>query len=180
MTEPSEYLKAGVAAVQTSHALRWRWEVEHAPTRVWRAITSSDEASQWMSANVSVNATVGGRLTIDWGGKSSPKDCVIVELEHERVLVHTWPMPPHDDDLGRNITLVRWTIAPTQSGATIQFTHSGLNAQEVEGLGGGWLGFLDQFHAVLDGRPLLPSDEHTALVSPMIASWKEDLPLASL
>lgn len=179
MPEPSEYLKAGVAAVQTLHALRWQWNVEHSPTRVWRAITTRDEASQWMSATVSIDPTVGGQLTIDWGGKSGPKDCVIVEMEHERVLVHTWPMPPHPDEPGRNITLVRWTITATTSGAHIGFTHSGLNPQETEGLGGGWLGFLDQFHAVLDGRPLLPPDEHTALVTPMIDSWKQQLPTRS-
>jgi hypothetical protein len=59
---------AGLAEVAGTYELRWRWQVAHSPERVWRAITTPEEASRWMTATVDIEPTVGGNFRCDWVG----------------------------------------------------------------------------------------------------------------
>lgn len=167
-------LASGVAKVGTTYALQWKWTVAHSPNRVWTAITSSEEMSRWMSGAALIEPNVRGRFRIDWGSSTDAKDGIVVEIENERLLVHTWPMPAPGSEPGRQVTLVRWTVEPDGDGSVITFSHSGLNREHAIGLGSGWLGFLEQFNAVLDGRPLLPLEDLDARAAPSIERWERD------
>ncbi|MFI7011845.1 SRPBCC domain-containing protein [Streptomyces sp. NPDC050145] len=120
--------------------------LEHAPARVWEALTEPDLHARWWAAG-DVKPVVGHRFTLDMGNFGS-RPCEVTEVEDERVLAYRFA----EDTLD---TLVTWTLRPEGDGTRLVLTHAGfdldspLGGQAYEGMGKGWPHVLERLDAVL-------------------------------
>jgi uncharacterized protein YndB with AHSA1/START domain len=131
--------------VTKCYALTYDRTSKHSAERLWRAITQGDEVSQWMDYPAKVDLRVGGEWHVDFS-RTDPGDeipGVIVRVEDERKLTYTW-----------GLSVIEWTIQPTDDGCRYIFIQNGLAFRDIEdeeGLAAGWHEFLDRLDLHLDG-----------------------------
>ncbi|QNS07802.1 SRPBCC family protein [Streptomyces xanthii] len=121
--------------------------LEHAPGKVWEALTEPDLHARWWAAG-DVKPVVGHRFTLDMGTFGS-QPCEVTEVEDERVLAYRFAEGTLD-------TVVTWTLRPESDGTRLVLTHAGfdlgspLGGQAYEGMGQGWPHVLERLDALLD------------------------------
>jgi uncharacterized protein YndB with AHSA1/START domain len=122
----------------------------HAPSRVWRALTTPEIHARWWAAG-DVRAEVGHRFELDMGpwGK---QPCEVVAVEVERLLKYRFAT-------GTLNTTITWQLTPEGDGTRLTLLHEGfdltspMGKQALEGMGKGWPGLLKRLAGALEGAP---------------------------
>ena len=126
------------AASQTD-SISFELELNHAPQKVWRALTDPALLAEWLLP------VVGHALALEPGAafklKTQPfpgwdgiVDCRVLEIEAHRTLSYTWGVPFLD-------TVVTFTLTPTASGTRLSLVQSGFKPGQKQNFGGaryGW------------------------------------------
>jgi uncharacterized protein YndB with AHSA1/START domain len=112
---------------QSIHA---EYELAHAPSSVWRALTESRLLSAWLMAN-DIRPMVGHRFTfstqpmLGWDGIVH---CQILEVHRQRLLRYSWRSGAECSILE---SVVTWTLTPTPRGTRLALELSGFVPRET-------------------------------------------------
>jgi uncharacterized protein YndB with AHSA1/START domain len=141
-------------------------DISAPPSRVFEALTNPAQLLRWFNdASCPVklwqmDARLGGSYCYETGKGTHMVNGVdeftihgeITEIDPPRLLVYTWIANWHRD---KNMkTMVRWDLAPTESGTHVKVTHSGL-AQEPEAsadYSGGWTSVVEKLKQFTEGK----------------------------
>lgn len=117
--------------------ISFEFELDHAPEKVWRALTDPELLAQWLLPTAGHELGVGASFTFqaepqeDWDGVVQ---CRYVEIEPNRKLSWTWVVGDID-------TVVMFTLEPTASGTRLSLVQSGFKPDQKRNFGGaryGW------------------------------------------
>jgi uncharacterized protein YndB with AHSA1/START domain len=122
-----------------TEALAFQIDLDHAPEKVWRALTDPALVSEWLLPVVEqkLDLEPGATFTFKtdphppWDGTVS---CRLVVVEEHRRLSYTWRVPFLD-------TVVTFTLTPTGSGTRLSIVQSGFKPEQKQNFGGaryGW------------------------------------------
>jgi uncharacterized protein YndB with AHSA1/START domain len=100
------------------------------PGRVWRAITTPEEMSRFITEfqSFSFEARLGGYLEFRRQAEGEGASVLrgrIVEFDPPRRLAYTWRW----EGLDLKETLVTFTLEPSQGGTRVSLVHSGFTAE---------------------------------------------------
>jgi uncharacterized protein YndB with AHSA1/START domain len=141
-------------------------DISAPPSRVFEALTNPAQLLRWFNdASCPVklwqmDARLGGSYCYETGKGTHMVNGVdeftihgeITEIDPPRLLVYTWIANWHRD---KNMkTMVRWDLAPTESGTHVKVTHSGL-AQEPEASADyscGWTSVVEKLKQFTEGK----------------------------
>lgn len=136
-----------LAEVHPCYSLIFRRTSRHPASRVWRAITDSDEVTRWMTYPARIDLRVGGDYFVDFARTDGGDlDGMIVKLEPGRILRYVW-----------GTSVVEWVLEPGEPGSSYTFAQYGLHPRpipEEEGLAAGWHVWLEDLDQFIDtGSP---------------------------
>jgi uncharacterized protein YndB with AHSA1/START domain len=122
-----------------TEALAFQIDLDHAPEKVWRALTDPALVSEWLLPVVEQKLDLEPGATFTFKTDPHPPwdgtvDCQLVEIEENRKLAYTWRVPFLD-------TVVTFTLAPTDSGTRLSIVQSGFKPDQKQNFGGaryGW------------------------------------------
>jgi uncharacterized protein YndB with AHSA1/START domain len=118
-------------------SLALEFDLDHAPEKVWRALTDPVLLAEWLLPVVGFELAPGAAFTFQappqpgWDGLVS---CKLREIEPQRKLSWTWVAGDID-------TVVTFTLEPTASGTRLSIVQSGFQPAQKRNLGGaryGW------------------------------------------
>lgn len=118
-------------------SISFQFELEHAPEKVWRALTDPELLAEWLLPVFGHELEVGASFSLqaepqqDWDGVVH---CRYVEIEPYRKLSWTWVVGDID-------TVVTFTLEPTASGTRLTLVQSGFRPDQKRNFGGaryGW------------------------------------------
>lgn len=124
-------------APEQTEALAFDVELRHPPARVWRALTDPDLLAEWLLPAVGFDLKPGAafRFTAPpqhgWDGIVH---CQVGEIEPQRRLTYDWIV-------GDLVTVVTFTLTPTESGTRLVIVQSGFKPDQKKNWGGaryGW------------------------------------------
>jgi uncharacterized protein YndB with AHSA1/START domain len=119
-----------------ARTLSLSFELPHAPTKVWRALTQPELVKQWLMPT-DIDAREGQQFTFRtkpmpwWDGVVN---CEVLEVEEHKKLKYTWRGGGVD-------TTVTWTLTATDTGTRLDLEQSGQFPDTVpafEGARQGW------------------------------------------
>ena len=122
-----------------SEAIRFELELDHAPEKVWRALTDPELLAEWLLPVIDLELEPGAQFRFEaqpqpgWDGIVR---CRVLEIEAQRKLSYTWVAGE-----GWLDTVVTFTLEPTASGTRLSLVHSGFGADQKRNFGGaryGW------------------------------------------
>lgn len=122
-------------------------QMQHAPEKVWRALTESWLIEEWLMKNDFV-AAVGHRFTVQaqpLPGWSGVTNCEVVTVEAPHQLAYRWG--DGTESTNGLITLVTWTLSPRAGGTLVRMEQSGFRPQDgisFEHMGGMWPRILER------------------------------------
>ncbi|HSU17378.1 SRPBCC domain-containing protein [Longimicrobium sp.] len=120
-----------------SEAISFEFDLQHAPEKVWRALTEPELLAEWLLPVIDLHLEPGAAFTFrtqpypGWDGTVS---CRVLEIEPQRKLSYTWTVPFLD-------TVVTFTLTPTASGTRLSLVQSGFKPDQKREFGGaryGW------------------------------------------
>jgi uncharacterized protein YndB with AHSA1/START domain len=120
-----------------SGTLSLEFDLQHAPEKVWRALTDPVLLAEWLLPVIDFHLEPGAAFTFrtqaypGWDGTVS---CRLLEIETHRTLSYTWGVPFLE-------TVVTFTLAPTPSGTRLSIVQSGFTPEQKREFGGaryGW------------------------------------------
>jgi uncharacterized protein YndB with AHSA1/START domain len=120
-----------------SEAISFEVELQHAPEKVWRALTEPDLLAEWLLPVIDLKLEPGAAFTLKtqpYPGWDGTVNCRFVEIEPYRKLRYTWTVPFLD-------TVVTFTLTPTASGTRLSIDQSGFKPDQKQEFGGaryGW------------------------------------------
>jgi uncharacterized protein YndB with AHSA1/START domain len=128
-------------APSQTESISFEFDLQHAPERVWRALTDPVLLAEWLLPVVDLDLELepGAAFTFKtqpypgWDGTVS---CRILEIEAHRKLSYTWVV----GDMALD-TVVTFTITPTASGTRLSLVQSGFKRDQRQNFGGaryGW------------------------------------------
>ena len=99
-------------------------EIEHAPERVWQAITTAEGLAAWFGDTASIELRPGGSAQMSWTEEGYTADMRVERVEAPRVFGYTWQIAglPKDDP---RRTYVEFTLEPTEAGTRLTVVESG-------------------------------------------------------
>src|SRR5918992_287743 len=112
-------------------------DLQHAPEKVWRALTDPALLSEWLLPVIDLKLERGAVFTFRTqpvAGWDGIVHCRIAEIEPQRKLSYDW-------GVGDMATVVTFTLTPTTSGTRLSLVHSGFKPDQQKNLGGaryGW------------------------------------------
>ena len=116
----------------------------HSPSRIWSAITDSDEVSRWMGYPARIDLRIGGEYFVDFERSGAGGlDGVIAQVECRRRLQYSW-----------GLSSICWELEEEDGGRRYRFVHFGQEPRDVpdeEGLAAGWHAWLEDLELYLDG-----------------------------
>lgn len=113
------------------------FELDHAPEKVWRALTDPALLEQWLLPAVGFELEPGSAFTFTaepkpgWDGRV---ECRVLEVEERRKLRYAWVVGDID-------TVVTFTLTPTASGTQLSIVQSGFRLDQKQNFAGaryGW------------------------------------------
>jgi uncharacterized protein YndB with AHSA1/START domain len=120
-----------------SESISFEFDLQHAPAKVWRALTEPALLAEWLLPVIGLNLEPGAEFTF----KAQPQpgwdgivNCRFVEIEPGRTLSWTWVVGDID-------TVVTFTLTPTTSGTRLSLVQSGFKPDQKKNFGGaryGW------------------------------------------
>lgn len=127
-TEPSQ-----------THALSFELDLNHAPEKVWRALTEPALLAEWLLPTLDFKLETGAAFklkTQPYPGWDGVVNCRFVEIEAQRKLSYTWVVGDMELD-----TVVTFTLTPTDAGTRLIIEQSGFKPEQKQNFGGaryGW------------------------------------------
>jgi uncharacterized protein YndB with AHSA1/START domain len=125
------------AQAQTE-SISFDFDLNHAPEKVWRALTDPALLAEWLLPVVDDLKLVQGAAftfkTQPYPGWDGTVNCKLLEIEEQRKLSYTWTVPFLD-------TVVTFTLTPTASGTRLSLVQSGFKPEQKRESGGaryGW------------------------------------------
>jgi uncharacterized protein YndB with AHSA1/START domain len=118
--------------------IAFEFVLNHAPEKVWRALTEPELLTEWLLPVVNLRLERGAAFTLQaptkpgWDGTV---DCRFVEIEANRKLSYTWVVGDFID------TVVTFTLTPDASGTRLSLVQSGFRPDQKQNSGGaryGW------------------------------------------
>lgn len=115
-------------------------QLQHAPEKVWRAITDPALLAEWLLPVFEFELQPGAAFlfkTQPYPGWDGTVNCRILEIEAEKKLSYTWVV---GDDMALD-TVVTFTLTPTASGTLLSLVQSGFKSDQKQNFGGaryGW------------------------------------------
>lgn len=113
----------------------------HAPSLVWKALTTSELIARWLMSN-DFELVVGRKFNFkakpmgDWNGIV---DCKVLAVEPDRRLVYSWKGGSAPNDLD---TIVMWTLTAIEAGTRLRMEHAGFrlpqNQSAFDAMSPGW------------------------------------------
>ena len=135
-----------------TEALAFELDLNHAPEKVWRALTDPALLAEWLLPVIGFKLDGGASFTFQappqpgWDGMVN---CRMLEIEPHRKLTYTWVVGDID-------TIVTFTLTPTTSGTRLQLVQSGFKAHQRHNFGGaryGWKMMGGKLVELLDNIP---------------------------
>ena len=120
-----------------TESLAFEFDLQHAPEKVWRALTDPALLAEWLLPVIDLRLEPGAAFTFKtqpYPGWDGTVNCRFVEIEAYRKLVYTWSVPFLD-------TVVTFTLTPTASGTRMSLVQSGFTPEQKRESGGaryGW------------------------------------------
>lgn len=120
-----------------TEALRFEFDLNHSPQKVWRALTDPGLLTEWLLPVVGLKLEPGAAFTFkappqpEWDGTVN---CRFLEIEPGKKLSWAWVVGDID-------TVVTFTLTPTESGTQLSLVQSGFKPNQKKNLGGaryGW------------------------------------------
>lgn len=120
-----------------TESISFEFDLDHAPEKVWRALTNPALLSQWLLPIVELELEPGAAFTFraepqpGWDGIVN---CRLLEIERFRKLSYTWVVGDID-------TMVTFELTPTASGTRLSLVQSGFKSHQKRNFGGaryGW------------------------------------------
>lgn len=117
--------------------LSLEFDLDHAPEKVWRALTDPALLEEWLLPAVGFELEPGAAFTFTaepkpgWDGRVS---CRVVEVEERRKLRYAWVVGDID-------TVVTFTLTPTASGTLLSIVQTGFRPDQKQNFAGaryGW------------------------------------------
>ena len=118
-------------------SLSFEFDLQHAPEKVWRALTDPDLLAQWLLPAIDFKLEPGAAFTFKtqpYPGWDGIVNCEFVVIEPLRKLTYKWTVPFLD-------TVVTFTLTPTSSGTRLSLVQSGFKPDQKQEFGGaryGW------------------------------------------
>ncbi|MCF6370808.1 SRPBCC family protein [Rhizobium halophilum] len=119
----------------------------HAPSVLWKALTTGSLIARWMMEPKGFAPVVGTRFTFQttpagaWDGTIR---CEVIEVKENERFSYSWKGGDEGNSGYGSLldTMVSWTLSETKGGTRLQLVHSGFllsrNVSAYEGLGKGW------------------------------------------
>lgn len=113
------------------------FELLHAPSKVWRALTQADLLGQWLLPTIGHDLKEGAAFKLNapaqpgWDGIV---DCRYLVITPESFVSWTWEVPGLE-------TVVEVTLTPTNTGTRMKVVQSGFKPTQKQNFGGarwGW------------------------------------------
>lgn len=123
--------------------VRFERRLKKPVAKVWAALTVAERIADWFTT-VDIEAAVGGRYHIRFEGLDGVVEGVILALEPERRLVHTWP------DAGRPDSIVTYELEPDGDGCRLRFSQTGVPLNYL-GAVAGWHTFFEALPGACEG-----------------------------
>ena len=114
-------------------------DIQHAPEKVWRAITEPALLAEWLLPAVGFELAPGAAFTLKtqpYPGWDGTVACRILTIEKQRKLSYTWAV----GDMALD-TVVTFSLEPTPSGTRLSIEQSGFKPEQKQNFGGaryGW------------------------------------------
>jgi uncharacterized protein YndB with AHSA1/START domain len=125
------------AAQLQTESIAFDFDLQHAPQKVWRALTDPALLTEWLLPVVELELEPGAAFTFrappqpGWDGTVS---CRLLVIEPQRKLSWAWVVGDID-------TVVTFTLTPTASGTRLSLMQSGFKPDQKRNLSGaryGW------------------------------------------
>jgi uncharacterized protein YndB with AHSA1/START domain len=130
-------------------------ELDHPPTTVWTALTTSDGLSAWFGQQAAIELRPGGSASMKFGS-GHVAHMRVERVEEPTVFGFTWHIFGLPDDDPRR-TYVEFTLEPTDAGTRLTMVESGFaqlpeDAYRIayDGNAGGWVSELGELADYLD------------------------------
>jgi uncharacterized protein YndB with AHSA1/START domain len=114
-------------------------ELQHAPDKVWRALTDPALLAEWLLPAVGFRPEPGVAFTLKtqpYPGWDGTVHCRTLEVEPPRKLSYAWVV----GDMALD-TVVTFTLTPTGAGTHLSLVQSGFKPEQKQNFGGaryGW------------------------------------------
>ncbi len=124
------------APTQTD-AISFEFDLQHAPAKVWRALTEPELLAEWLLPVLDLKLAPGAAFTFKtqpYPGWDGTVNCRMLEIEAQKKLSYTWTAFELD-------TVVTFTLTPTASGTRLSLVQSGFKPSQKQNFGGaryGW------------------------------------------
>jgi uncharacterized protein YndB with AHSA1/START domain len=119
-------------APSQSESVSLEFDLQHAPEKVWRALTDPALMAEWLLPVVDFKLQRGAAFTFKaqpqpgWDGIVT---CRVVEIDPNRKLSYNWVVGDID-------TVVTFTLTPTPSGTRLSLVQSGFKPDQKRNFGG--------------------------------------------
>lgn len=124
------------AAGQTD-TLSFDFDLQHAPAKVWRALTDPALLTQWLLPTLDFSLTPGAAFqfrTQAQPGWDGVVHCTLLDADAPHSLRYAWVVGDLD-------TVVTFVLTPTDTGTRLSLTHAGFKPTQPQNFGGaryGW------------------------------------------
>lgn len=131
-------------------------ELNHAPSKVWAALTTADGLAAWFGQRATIDLRPGGTAALGWdtGEEAALR---IEHLQEPSYFAYTWPINGLEKDDPRR-TYVEFTLEPIPAGTRLTLVEAGFAqllddeyTKAFEGNTEGWTHELGELVAYLDG-----------------------------
>jgi len=118
-------------------AIAFELDLQHAPEKVWRALTDPALLAEWLLPVVGLKLEPGAAFTFrtqPYPGWDGIVNCRFLEIEAKRKLSYAWGVPGMD-------TVVTFTLTSTATGTRLSLVQSGFKPDQKQNFGGaryGW------------------------------------------
>lgn len=139
-------------AAGQSDTITFEMSLQHAPEKVWRAITDPELLTEWLLPVAGFSLQPGIAFTFktqEFPGWDGTVHCRMLEVEPQRVLRYAWVVGDMELD-----TVVTFTLTPTESGTHLALVQSGFKPSQKQNFGGaryGWKMMSEKLVDVLAG-----------------------------
>lgn len=128
-----------ITAPSQTDSIAFEFDLNHAPEKIWRALTTPALLAEWLLPVVSEFALEAGAAftfkTQPYPGWDGTVNCRMLEIEPMKKLSYTWVVGEMLD------TVVTFTLTPTASGTRLSLVQSGFKPEQKQNFGGaryGW------------------------------------------
>lgn len=126
-------------APSQTDSISFEFDLNHAPEKVWRALTDPVLLTEWLLPVVELKLEPGAPFTFKtqpYPGWDGTVNCRVLEIEAHKKLSYAWVV----GDMALD-TVVTFTLTPTPSGTLLSLVQSGFKPDQKQNSGGaryGW------------------------------------------